>query len=389
MDILESSALTVISNNVPASYADWDSGTSYSVDDKVVRNGLVLKARLASTNKDPLFYSASFGYSLRRLYNVWSSDKTYNSGDIVLFETSTQFSTYISDGQISSPIAETRNLLPSTVGVYYQYIMEATATTTESPYILLSGQASSNWKHRGYEWVFDSVDNSSAALYDPTVPTSILNSPDTFISYSGTITLEIDASNTNTLFTYGMSGTDVTYSLIDKTTSEVYYMETRQLYSRETTGFFSYLFGGFTFGDQRDLIEYPIKFNSKMKIEITPRDNDARISIVSIGKKRTLGVTQYGVQLGIEDYSTKDTDDSGRTILTEGRYKDTAQAIVYIDQSSADAVKRVLTSYRATPLVFIVAEEIETSILYGFIRDFELSRNSWNDTRLTIEIESL
>jgi hypothetical protein len=108
-----------------------------------------------------------------------------------------------------------------------------------------------------------------------------------------------------------------------------------------------------------------------------------------IGLSKTIGDTQFGAGLGIQDYSVKVTDDFGNKTLLERAYADTMTLPVIIPNGSLDLIKKTLAGFRATPVVYIGAEEYGAMIVYGFFRDFSIVISYPTESILNMEIEGL
>lgn len=108
-----------------------------------------------------------------------------------------------------------------------------------------------------------------------------------------------------------------------------------------------------------------------------------------LGNSRTLGYTQAGMQIGILDYSTKETDDFGNTTVLERPYSRTMNATVWVDKEQRGAVLALLNSYRATPIIYIGDQNDPTTVLFGYFRDYSDGIDMPTVSVLNIEIESL
>lgn len=107
------------------------------------------------------------------------------------------------------------------------------------------------------------------------------------------------------------------------------------------------------------------------------------------GSLRTIGATIYGSGFGIIDASVKQEDDFGNIELVERTYRSTASLDVIVDRLLVDEVKRVLSSRRAIPTVYIGTGEYDATLIYGFPRNWSVSVDHYQKSRLSIDLESL
>lgn len=106
-----------------------------------------------------------------------------------------------------------------------------------------------------------------------------------------------------------------------------------------------------------------------------------------VGRVYEIGDSMLGAQIGITDYSKKSTDDFGATTVVERGY---ANRMTMRASMPAAAVTRVATrlkSIRAVPVVWIGADDIESTVIYGWCRDWgvDLQLKTTYFCSLTIE----
>jgi hypothetical protein len=135
-----------------------------------------------------------------------------------------------------------------------------------------------------------------------------------------------------------------------------------------------------------DLPAYPAA-----TITVTASNAGSTVSVgeLIIGTQKEVGTLQYGYSIGLEDYSTKEKDTDGNATLVEKSYSEPISYTLIIDSSQVYDVKRMLGSYRATPIVFIGYEENLESIVYGWISDYKFQINGLLNSILSIEVKEL
>ena len=117
---------------------------------------------------------------------------------------------------------------------------------------------------------------------------------------------------------------------------------------------------------------------------------DVTCGVLVAGAYAELGQTLSDPTIGIIDYSRKSTDDFGNTTIVARTYSKRMTCSMLVASSSVDNVSRLLAQYRSTPVVWVAADNIFTSmIVYGFYKDWEVRIESPNHSTCNIQIEGL
>lgn len=92
-----------------------------------------------------------------------------------------------------------------------------------------------------------------------------------------------------------------------------------------------------------------------------------------MGSQMFIGLgTEYGARVSIQDYSRTEYNDYGDLILVRRNYSQRATFDMTLTKAETDYVNRVITSLRATPVLWIGTEEYESTILFGIFKEFEI-----------------
>ena len=105
------------------------------------------------------------------------------------------------------------------------------------------------------------------------------------------------------------------------------------------------------------------------------RDNPADVvscGTLLVGRQYDIGDTEHGVDLGIIDYSRKETDQFGVTSVVERAFAKRMSARVVMQTSAIDDVHRTLAAVRATPVLWIGSEAFDSLTVYGFYKEFSI-----------------
>ena len=168
------------------------------------------------------------------------------------------------------------------------------------------------------------------------------------------------------------------------------YSRTTQLNGSESIDWFSYFFfDEYVQKTQAIYLDIPQVSNGIVSIKITGTVNVTAGSFVE-GQIKVLGATQYGASAGITDYSKKEVDEFGNTVLVVRNYSKRMQAKIFLSNSNLNTVQRILYSIRATPVLWIASDDSqleEPLIVMGYYKDFdtEIAYPAHSLCNLTIE----
>lgn len=112
--------------------------------------------------------------------------------------------------------------------------------------------------------------------------------------------------------------------------------------------------------------------------------------VLVAGLSADLGSTQNSPKFNIIDYSRKEPDDFGNYTLVKRKFSKRMSITVMLKSTAVDGLVNILTQYRATPLVWIGADSLYTSlIVYGFYKDFDINIDNILYSYCDFEIEGL
>lgn len=167
-------------------------------------------------------------------------------------------------------------------------------------------------------------------------------------------------------------------------------VRTTQLSGVNSVDWFSYFFfDEYAEKTQAVYLDIPKISNGIISIKILGTINVTAGSFIE-GQTKVLGATQYGVSAGITDYSKKEVDEFGNTVLVARNYSKRMQAKMFLSNNNLNTVQRILYSIRATPVLWIASEDSqleEPMIVMGYYKDFdtEIAYPAHSLCNLTIE----
>lgn len=109
------------------------------------------------------------------------------------------------------------------------------------------------------------------------------------------------------------------------------------------------------------------------------------------GSSYSLGMTQYGANAGIRDYSTKDANAFGITSLVKRAFSKRMSANLYVQNGDIRFVRKILEDLRATPAVWVGTDDDTYDVLnvYGYYKDFNMEISYPSFSLCSLEIEGL
>ena len=281
--------------------------------------------------------------SAQEVYTQWDSTTTYDVGDKVLYEQSIY----------ESIIASNLNLIP-----------------TANP---------EQWLRVAPSNTYAMFDNSISTQTSGTTPLTVSVKPSVVF---------------NSLALLNMDATSVTIEVLesDELGAPVVYSETISLLNTETIiDWYTYFFENIEY--RKDVVVFNIPPYSTGVINITLESGGSDVAIGSMifGSVYDIGSTQFGVGLGIRDYSVKQTDTFGNTIFVERNFSKRMTPQVIVQNSQINFVSRVLTDLRATPTVYVACDDpkFEPLIVYGYMRDWIIEIPYPDYSYLSLDIEGL
>ena len=143
-------------------------------------------------------------------------------------------------------------------------------------------------------------------------------------------------------------------------------------------------------GVQDTFAEFASQFGA-IRARLTALTNGFSVGRITFGTFTDLGQTKASPNLGMMDFSTKETDTTGETYLKQGRYAKRATFDVLVPTPRLDAVYGSLTAVRGKSALFAADElnRFNALSIYGFFRDFSVILSGSDYSDCTIEVEGL
>jgi len=192
----------------------------------------------------------------------------------------------------------------------------------------------------------------------------------------------------NSLALFNLRGRTATVVMTDPLEGEVYRREI-SLIDAGVENWYQWFFS--SIGRKSDVVvlDLPAYGTATLSITIDNASDVAACGHVVTGRQAELGVALYGTGVGITDYSRKEIDAFGNTMVVERSFSKRAEFDVILDTPKIGGIQRTLAAIRAKPVVWLGAESYEATALFGYYRDFSISISGPNKSDATITVEGL
>ena len=209
-------------------------------------------------------------------------------------------------------------------------------------------------------------------------------------SQTGTIVVTIlPAQITNAVAFFGLAGNTINVTVTDPIEGVVY-NQTKTLQDNTfIADWYSYFFEGFYQKEDAVFIDLPSYNNASITVTIDAGAGTAKCGEMVMGRQQTLGVTNFGTSVSIQDYSVKTTDQFGNVVIVQRAFSKRADYDVTVETSLVSAVQKLLADVRTTATVFIGDDDKPETVVYGFYKQFNIVISTPSISDCSIEVEGL
>ncbi|WP_426808034.1 hypothetical protein ABOC32_16800 [Pseudomonas sp. WOUb67] len=188
---------------------------------------------------------------------------------------------------------------------------------------------------------------------------------------------------------FGLDAASIYVRVVDPYQGIVYESSVSPVSTDGINDWYDYFFTPVEVNEDFVLLGVPAGSYGSIEINIAKPGGTARVGALILGKAAVLGEALYGTSVGITDYSRKDRDDFGNVVIVERGYSKRAEFDVIVQTSQVSQVQRLLSKYRAKPLVWIGEASYQSTILYGYYKEFNLVISGPTASDCSISVEGL
>lgn len=135
--------------------------------------------------------------------------------------------------------------------------------------------------------------------------------------------------------------------------------------------------------------DLPVYSGAVVRVLLSEAGNTVLLGALVVGLSKQVGGTQYGAKIGIQDYSVKTRDAFGNYSILERSFNKTAAFTLLVDNGFVDQLFTMLSSVRATPVVYVGSDNFSSMAVYGFFKDFDITVSYPKHSICTLQIEGL
>lgn len=184
-----------------------------------------------------------------------------------------------------------------------------------------------------------------------------------------------------------IEGAEITMTVDDET---VYSRTILPSQTQEDCGtWYDYFFDAVTRRSAIIITDLPPYAEGVITVTLTGVASVVSIGSCVVGAVYELGSTLQSPRIGIIDYSKKSTDEFGTTSIAERAYSRRMSAEVALPLANVDVATSRLARVRARPVVWIGSTELDSLIVYGFIKDWSVAIPGRVLSICSLEIEGL
>lgn len=194
----------------------------------------------------------------------------------------------------------------------------------------------------------------------------------------------------NSVTLLNISAAEVQITVTDPVDGVVYDETESLVYDSGVNDWYAYFFepiirrGDFFTGD------LPAYAAAEVAITLTAAGETVACGEVILGLAREIGKVEYGgASVGIRDFSVKDQNDFGDYTIVERAFSRRGSFNFWVDGGLTDELVRLLSLYRATPIVYVGIDRYRSTIVYGFFRDFSVVIAYPTHSFCNLEVEGL
>lgn len=156
-----------------------------------------------------------------------------------------------------------------------------------------------------------------------------------------------------------------------------------------TPDWWAWFYGQRLTPSQSILLDLPSYTDCELEIEILG-GSDLAIGKILIGQQQNFGLgIKYGARVGIQDYSRKETNEFGDTVLVQRAFAKRANFDLFLTKAEVDSFQAALTRIRAVPVLWIGSTDYESTTLFGFYKNFDILISYPEHSDCELEIEGL
>lgn len=194
----------------------------------------------------------------------------------------------------------------------------------------------------------------------------------------------------NSVSLMNLEGTSIRVKLTD-TVEGIVYDRTVSLNNNGTiNNWYNYFFSPISRKKSVIITDMPSYGTAVIEITVTNTGGTAKCGVCVLGQINYLGEgINLGATVGLQDYSRKEKNDFGDYVIVQRNYAKRAKYTMAVLNEQIDALQNLLADLRTTACVWVGDDNYESTMIYGFYKDFDIVISNHIVSDCNIEIEGL
>lgn len=192
----------------------------------------------------------------------------------------------------------------------------------------------------------------------------------------------------NSIAFFNLDATEIVLSLDDPTEGQVYSATIDLNSSAAVTDWYTYFFEPISRRKDVSKFDLPAYGAAELTITIRAPGGTAKCGRVVVGLQADIGLTKWGAQFSIINYSSMQFDSFGNYTGLKKPFAKRANCNVIIRNNKLEYVRNTLDNYRDTPIVWSTAQDNyeDLTLIYGIYKDVSQVIEHPQDSLCLIEI---
>lgn len=185
------------------------------------------------------------------------------------------------------------------------------------------------------------------------------------------------------------NATSIRIRLVDATYGTVYDKTTDLTAVQPEPEWWSWFFGLRVTPELSLATDLPAYPTADLFIDLTGGASLA-VGVFLFGQARQVGLgVNLGANIGIQDYSRKETNEFGDTVLVQRAFSKRASFDMLLEKADVDPTASFFTSVRAIPCLWIGHKDYESLVVFGIYKDFQITIAYATYSDCTLDLEGL
>ena len=291
----------------------------------------------------------------------------------------------ITDSMVSAPNTNVPETDYAAWSSATTYAMDARVILTSTHKIYQSLQASNLNKDPTTQslWWVEVSPTNKWALFDAAVSTQTKQA--TYIKYTVT-----PGQTVNAIAALNLTNATQIAITVTSASAGVIYSKTIDVSPvPASASWWDWFFGVKRAQTQCVLVDLPSYPDATIRFELYGGTSLA-IGVLLIGQQRAFGAgIKYGAKVGIQDYSRKEKNDFGDTVLVQRAFARRADFELMVSADEVDSLQNFLSDVRAVPCLWIGSTDYEATTVFGFYKTFDILISYPSQSDCSLQIEGL